>query len=125
MEKKHTQRRFSRIALSFPARLIVDNAEVYDIRELANLSIGGCLVPLDAEISKGATCKIIIRLAGGLGNTPVNITGKAVRLDQDYVAIQFTAIAPDDLHHLQNLIRYNAPDPDQIEDEINSHPGIL
>ena len=74
---------------------------------------------------RGQTAIITIRLAGGLGNTPVNITGKAVRHDRDYVAIQFTAIAPDDLHHLQNLIRYNAPDPDQIEDEINSHPGIL
>ncbi|MFN2354620.1 MAG: PilZ domain-containing protein [Desulfopila sp.] len=125
MEKEDTQRRFSRIALPFPARLIVETTEVYDIRELANLSIGGCLVPLDAQIAKGASCNITIRLAGGLGNIQVNITGKAVRHDQDYVAIQFTAIAPDDLHHLQNLIRYNAPDPDQIEEEINSHPGIL
>lgn len=125
MEKEHSQRRFSRIPLPFPARLIVDNTEVYDIRELANLSIGGCLVPLDVEIARGASCKITIRLTGGLGNTPVNIAGKAVRHDREYVAIQFTAIAPDDLHHLQNLIRYNAPDPDQIDDEINSHPGIV
>lgn len=123
-QMEETRRRFSRISLNFPARLIVDKTEVYDIRELANLSIGGCLVPLDEEIPKGTPCTITIRLAGGLGNTPVNIQGRAVRHDKEFVAIQFTKIRPEDLHHLQNLIRYNAPDPDKIEEEINNNPGI-
>ena len=122
MEK--TRRKFSRIPLNFPARLIVDKTEVYDVRELANLSIGGCLVPLDEEVAKGAPCTISIRLAGGLGNTTININGKAVRHDKDFVAIQFTKIRPEDLYHLQNLIRYNAPDPDKIEEEINNNPGL-
>lgn len=121
---EETRRRFSRIALKLPARLIVDKTEVYDIRELANLSIGGCLIPLDEEVAKGTPCTISIRLAGGLGNTTINIQGKAVRYDKEFVAIQFTKIGPEDLHHLQNLIRYNAPDPDKIEAEIDENPGI-
>lgn len=122
MEK--SQRRFSRIPLSFPARLIVDDTEVYDIRELANLSMGGCLVPLEEDIPNGTRCAITIRLAGGLGNTPVNIVGKAIRQDKNYVAIQFTRISPESLYHLQNLIRYNAPDPDQVEEEFSNNPGL-
>ena len=121
---EESRRRFSRIPLNFPARLIVDKTEVYDIRELANLSMGGCLVPLDEEVATGTPCTITIRLAGGLGNTSINIQGKAVRHDREFVAIQFTKIRPDDLHHLQNLIRYNAPDPDKIEEEIKNIPGI-
>lgn len=119
-----TKRRFSRIPLNFPATLIVDSTEVYDIHELANLSIGGCLVPLDQDVVEGTKCTITIRLAGGLGNTPVNVTGEVVRHDKDYVAIKFTKIGPKDLHHLQNLIRYNAPNPDEIEEEIKKHPGL-
>lgn len=119
-----TKRRFSRIELNFPATLIVDGSEVYDIHELANLSIGGCLVPLEENIIEGTNCTITIRLAGGLGNTPVNVAGEVVRYDNSYVAIKFTKISPDDLFHLQNLIRYNAPNPDQIEEEIKKHPGL-
>ena len=58
---------FSRIPLNFPATLIVDGTEVYDIHELTNLSIGGCLVPLEEEIVEGTKCTITIRLVGGLG----------------------------------------------------------
>ncbi len=119
-----TNRRFSRIPLKFPATLIVDGTEVYDIREIANLSIGGCLVPLEEEVFPGTRCTITIRLVGGLGNTPVNIAGEIVRFDREYVAIKFTKISPDDLYHLQNLIRYNAPDPEKIEEEIKNHPGL-
>ena len=122
MEK--TKRKFSRIPLNFPATLIVAHTEVYDIHELANLSIGGCLVPLKEDLPEGTSCTITIRLTGGLGNTPVNIGGEVVRHDRDYVAIKFTRISPDNLGHLQNLIRYNAPDPDVIDKEIAQHPGL-
>lgn len=118
------KRRFSRIPLNFPATMIVDSTEVYDIHELANLSIGGCLVPLEADVIEGTRCTITIRLAGGLGNTPVNVAGEVVRHDNDYVAIKFNKISPEDLYHLQNLIRYNAPDPDLIEEEIKKNPGL-
>jgi len=120
-----TKRRFSRIPLHFPATLIVANTEVYDIHELTNLSIGGCLVPLDEDIIEGTCCTITIRLAGGLGNTPVNVAGEVVRHDRNYIAVKFTRISPGDLYHLQNLIRYNAPDPDMIEEEIQNNPGIF
>lgn len=119
-----SKRRFSRIELKFPATLIVDGSEVFDIHEIANLSVGGCLVPLEQEIIEGTRCSITIRLTGGLGNTPINVNGEVVRHDNEYVAIKFTKIGPDDLSHLQNLIRYNAPNPDQIDEEIKNHPGI-
>lgn len=119
-----TKRKFSRIPLNFPATLIVDSTEVFDIHEIANLSIGGCLVPLDQNVIEGTKCTITIRLAGGLGNTPVNVAGEVVRYDRQYIAIKFTKISPEDLYHLQNLIRYNAPDPDKIEEEIKKHPGL-
>lgn len=118
------KRKFSRIPLKFPATLIVDGTEVFDIHEIDNLSVGGCLVPLEAEVVEGTRCSITIRLTGGLGNTSINVTGEIVRHDREYVAIKFTRINPDNLHHLQNLIRYNAPDPDIIDEEIKNHPGI-
>ncbi len=119
-----TKRKFSRIPLKFPATLVVNGDEVYDVHELANLSVGGCLIPLVEKVGEGTSCTITIRLVGGLGNTIVHVSGKVIRHDKEFMALQFTKISPDDLYHLQNLIRYNAPDPDIIEEEISRHPGL-
>ena len=38
--------------------------------------------------------------------------------------IRFDSISPESLFHLHNLVRYNAPDPDRIDEEILHRPGL-
>lgn len=118
------KRRFSRITFQMAAELHVDGA-AYAFDSISNLSVGGCLFELAEPVTVGAGCQVLIVLNPADRRMNVKTAGRIVRADKGTVSIQFTAIAPESLHHLQNIIRYNAPDPDAIEDEIKDHPGLV
>jgi c-di-GMP-binding flagellar brake protein YcgR len=118
------KRRFSRIFYDMPAELTVADTS-YTIEQIANLSIGGCLLKIEDDIPVGAECKFAIILNDTPQDLKVEVNGEIVRSDAETVGIKFTRINPDDLVHLQNIIRYNAEDPDKISDEIKRHPGLV
>lgn len=115
------KRRFSRIFFNVRARLEVDD-KVYAIDRIMNLSVGGCLLEIEDELPLGTEGKFTIflpRMAPG-----VEVFGEIVRSGNGETSLKFVRITPENLVHLQNIIRYNADDPDSIEEEINSHPGL-
>jgi hypothetical protein len=118
------KRRFSRIFFDMPAEFIVADTS-YSIEQIANLSIGGCLLRIKDDLPVGAECKIVIFLNDAQQGLRVEVNGEIVRNDADSVGIKFTRINPDDLTHLQNIIRYNAENPDKISEEIKRHPGLV
>lgn len=116
------KRRFSRVGFNVRAKLAVEGRE-HVVERIANLSVGGCLLELDESLPPGAAALFTIFLPRiGPG---VEVQGEVVRCGEGMVSLRFTRIDPENLYHLQNIIRYNAPDPDQIEQEIKSHPGLL
>ncbi len=123
MEQK--RRRFSRVRLKFPARVAMDEGTSFMVEEFANLSIGGCLIPIEDEIPKGTIWQVTIPLVEDPEGPKIEVTGEVVRREEEFVGVKFTQISPESLFHLQNLMRYNAPDPDTIEEEIDEHPGIV
>lgn len=118
------KRRFSRIFFDMPAELIVADIS-YPIEQITNLSIGGCLLKMKDDLPVGAECKIIILLDDTPQGLRVEVNGEIIRNDADTIGIKFTLINPDDLIHLQNIIRYNAENPDKISEEIKRHPGLV
>lgn len=116
-EKRH----FTRVPFRVNAELKITDT-LYKIETLENLSIGGCLLPLREEIETGTPCEIIIFLTGTNPQTYLKVEGHVLRTDIDTVAVRFTHIDPDSLLHLKSIIRYNAPDPDAVEEEILKHP---
>lgn len=106
------------------AEITIDNV-VYPVPEIKNLSIGGGFFPIDADIVSGASCHVKIVLNGASSELSINVSGQILRSSPGSVAIHFTSIDPDSLFHLQNIIRYNASDPDSIEKEIRRHPGLI
>lgn len=118
------KRRFSRIPFRVNAEVTVDNV-LYPVSEITNLSIGGGFFPTGADIVSGASCHVKIILNGASSELSINVSGQVLRSSSGSTAIQFTSIDPDSLFHLQNIIRYNASDPDSIENEIRSHPGLI
>jgi len=116
------KRRFSRVNYTVRAKLVVDG-EVYPVDRLVDLSVGGCRLEIPVNIPAGTTCTLNLllpRMAPG-----VEIFAKVVRSARDECSLQFTAIDPENLFHLQNIIRYNAEDPDLIEEEIKNRPGLM
>lgn len=115
------KRRFSRIFFNVKAKLTVGEA-VYSIDRIANLSIGGCLLEIGDELPLGGNCKFTVLLPGKVPG--VDVHGEIVRTGNGEVSLKFTTIEHENLYHLQNIIRYNAEDPDVVEDEISVHPGL-
>lgn len=120
------KRKFTRIPLHFPVTLTLDDGSVHEVEEFINISVGGSLLPKTPELSNSSTCKIVIKL----GDDPdsdlkIEASGDIVRFGEDNLAVKFTHIDPDSLFHLHNIIRYNAEDPDTVDDEIHNHPGLF
>jgi hypothetical protein len=120
---KAEKRRFTRIIFRVKAEVRVGE-ELYIAKEIKNLSIGGCLLPIDADLEPGVPCRIKICLSGTTSDLSVQVEGAIVRSTPGAIAVKFTKIDPDSLFHLQSIVRYNAPDMEYFEKEIKKHPGI-
>ncbi len=120
---EENKRRFTRIPFQVRTELEAQG-NYYVADEISNLSIGGCMLPIVAQLEPESTCRLTISLSGTVDPVLINIEGEIIRCDSDAIAVKFTRIDPDSLYHLQNIIRYNSPDADAIEDEIDKHPGL-
>jgi len=118
------ERRFTRVPFQVYTELKTKDA-VYTSNLISNLSVGGCLLPVHSDIVPGTDCKILISLEGSDDEIVIKITGQVMRVNAHSVAVKFKLIDPESLFHLQNIIRYNAADPDKVEDEFSRHPGLL
>ena len=118
------ERRFSRVPFKVYTQLKTKDA-VYTTNQITNISVGGCLLPITSDLIPGTNCSILIRLEGTTDHIVVKIKGEILRTYPHSVAVKFTLIDTDSLHHLQNIIRYNSKDPEKIEEEISRHPGIF
>jgi hypothetical protein len=118
------KRRFSRIVFKMKTELNVPGKR-YTFEEIANLSVGGCQLEVGEDLAAGTQCSLLIILNPADRRMNVEVSGQVIRSRGGVCGIKFISIAPEALVHLQNIIRYNAPDPDRIEDEIDQHPGIV
>ena len=116
-------RRFTRIPFKMNTKIVI-NDEDFSTDDITNLSVGGCLLPLNIEVSPGTSCQIKITLEGTTDEMAIRIEGEIVRTTPEGLAINFVRIDPESLFHLQNIVKYNSPDADIIESEINKNPGI-
>ena len=118
------KRKFSRISFRVAAEIQVEDA-TFTVQQIENISVGGCLFPSSRSFTVGAPCRVIISLDGTVDAPKVAVDGEIVRSDQEKIGIKFTGIEPDSLFHLHNILRYNAADPDRVEQEIDQHPGLV
>ena len=118
------KRQFTRVPFNVTAELSVGD-DLYTAEQIYNLSIGGCFVPVEAPLESGAACRLTIRLSGTNSKLFVQAHGEIIRNEKEAVAVKFTEIEPDSLFHLQNIVRYNHPDSEKIEQEIERHPGLF
>ena len=112
-----------RVPFRVRAEMTVNNILNFS-EEINNLSVGGCLLPIKMDVATGIKCNLEILLSGTNSQLSVRVEGKIIRCESGAVAIKFTEIEPDSLFHLQNIVRYNCPDPDKVEQEISNHPAL-
>ncbi len=111
------KRRFTRVAFRVRAILFANDVR-YHADEIENISMGGCLLPLDAGPPPGSPCRLRISMTGTTSNLSVEAEGDVIRNLPHAVAIKFTQIPSDSMFHLRNIILYNALDTHKVENEL-------
>lgn len=118
------KRSFTRIPFQMNTEVVIED-ETYSTDKITNLSVGGCFLPIKINPEPETTCSVRIILEGTTEEIAVQVEGKIVRVTPEGLAVDFVSIDPDSLFHLQNIVKYNSPDADVIENEIAKHQGIL
>jgi hypothetical protein len=102
------KRRTRRIFLDRPAELTVDDKN-YLVREISNLSVGGCLLDIHENLPVGADCNLRILVDGTHRGMVVDAIGEIVRDDSRTTSVKFTYADPDNHAHLKNIVKFSLP----------------
>jgi len=114
------------IRIPFTAEVEI-NAEGRAIRSKKgiNISMGGLhLSAVDAKLTPGALCRVVIILNTVDHGPTLEAGGKVIRSEPGSLTIEFTELDLDSYHHLRRLILLNAAEPDKAEEEFIAHWGI-
>jgi PilZ domain. len=87
---------------------------------VCNISLKGLLAVPEDNVKTGSTGVVRITLAK---DAVIMIECRVIRSDATGVAIDFLPMDEQSFFHLRNLVRYNAPDADQIDAELK-HPAF-
>ena len=115
------RREFTRVRIHVEVEVSSDDRATIS-GTVEDLSLNGAYVPCTGRLPVGTSCKVELMLDG----RDIRLTAEAEvsREDERGIAVEFKGIPLDDLEHLRNLIRYNADDPNQVEEEFDSHIGL-
>jgi hypothetical protein len=115
------RREFTRVRIQLDAEISADDkASINGVAE--DLSLNGVYIPSSGKLPIGTECTIALFLDGR--DVRLEVMGKVTRQNDGGMAIEFTGVPLDDLEHLRNLIRFNADDPNAVEEEFDSHIGL-
>ena len=123
MKYEH-RRRFTRIRFGVPAVITVGD-NIFTVKGISNLGIGGALIPCEQNFADLTECIFNIPIGDGTNKLCVEAKGEFIWSNKTEAAIKFTGIDPDSLMLLQNIIRYNAEDADDIDTELANHQGLI
>lgn len=92
---------------------------------LEDISINGLSVSLDPSLPVGTEYRVSVLLETSDSDAVrIDTRARVTRLTDTGMALEFVEVDADSLSHLQNLIRYNAEDPDAAAEDIGTHIGI-
>jgi hypothetical protein len=116
------RREFTRVMVA--ARTVIRSGEtVLSGAPTHSLSLKGMSVRTDLRLPLGSECEFTIILVEG--EVEIRAEGAVVAHLPDGMAFMFSKILGlDSFEHLRNMVYYNAPDVEQVENEFTSHAGI-
>jgi len=87
-----------------------------------NISLKGLLCTPNPGLEVSATCDLRINLTEDIH---IQVQSKVARATPDRLALDFIKMDETSFHHLRNLIKLNANDPDFIEQELKYPAFVL
>jgi hypothetical protein len=123
MTSEHSnQREFTRVLVA--ARTLIKAGNVsLSAAQAHSLSMKGMSILSPERLPVGTECELTIILVEG--EVEIQVLGTVVVHLADGMAFLFTKILGlESFEHLRNMVFYNAPNVEQVEDEFTSHTGI-
>ena len=80
------KRRFTRVPFQVEAELKVHDL-TYRTQDVSNLSVGGCLLHINADVEVAAKCHLKLWLGGTSGEITVSMEGEIVRSTPEATAL--------------------------------------
>ncbi len=123
MTSEHpNQREFTRVLVA--ARTLIKAGNVsLSAAQAHSLSMKGMSILSPERLPVGTECELTIVLVEG--EVEIQVLGTVVVHLADGMAFLFTKILGlESFEHLRNLVFYNAPNVEQVEEEFTSHTGI-
>lgn len=123
MTSEHSnQREFTRVLVA--ARTLIKAGNVsLSAAQAHSLSMKGMSILSPERLPVGTECELTIVLVEG--EVEIQVLGTVVVHLADGMAFLFTKILGlESFEHLRNMVFYNAPNVEQVENEFTSHTGI-
>jgi hypothetical protein len=121
-EEHPTHREFTRVLAGVQVSVEISEGNLIHA-ETQNVSMKGTLVLTNQRLPIDTLCEVTLHLDQGA--IQIRARGRVARLYPEGIAIEFDKLdGLESYEHLKNLVRYNAADLDQVEDEIHTHLGI-
>ncbi|MCA9782585.1 MAG: PilZ domain-containing protein [Candidatus Cloacimonetes bacterium] len=116
-------REFTRVMVRVTVNLADGERSIVSSRS-RDLSLNGIFLYCEPTLEPGTTCDVGIDLGGEEGLV-IRAQARVVRVDPDGLALGFEhLVGSDSLEHLQNLVRYNAGEVENVEEELRRHVGL-
>lgn len=116
------QRKFTRVGARLKCTLYTEHGPSEGF--VGNMSMGGIYIVTDLKPPMGMSCNVFIRLADSSNALSIQISGTVVRHDEEGVGVRMDQVAFEAFQHLSRLVLLNSDDPDEVENEMESHVGL-
>jgi len=95
--------------------LTTDLSEIHIEGSSKDLSLKGIFIHTQEELAMDTQCRVEVNLSGMTEQFALHMQGKVIRKEKNGIAVSFETMDLDSYTHLKNLVRYNSPDPDDLQ----------
>jgi hypothetical protein len=122
MPSDSDKREFTRVPILFDVRLTVEGRVLAGAR-VRDLSMKGMLVLTGEHFEVGTPCEAVISLVAG--EVEIHTSGTVAAQNPLGFGMEFSTIdGLESYIHLRNLVIFNSPDVEKVEQEFQDHAGI-
>jgi hypothetical protein len=122
MSAETEKREFTRVPITFEVAITVGGRALEGC-SVRDLSMKGMLVLSKEKFPLGTACEAVIALVQG--EVEIHTSGVVAAEHPLGFAMEFSTIdGLESYIHLRNLVLFNSPDTEKVEEEFQSHAGI-
>ena len=118
------EREFTRVTRAIDAQLTSEKRVVTG--QVRDISLKGAFVLCDPAMDVGTECRVVVQIGPGEeGEIRAEALASVTRSAPDGLAVQFhDLVGAESYWNLRTLILLNSQDPEQAEEEFESHLGL-